>query len=435
KYGIVFAVVGTNLNNGDRLQQTSTINITAPANALNPRLTSDVDTITAGKTVKIYAAVKDEMGINTAAGTPMRLSLNEEAIDAGVKLNAEWVVIQGNGSVSIDLIVPQGVTTDTLKSIVVTGTIRDPRGNEIATKLTFVLQDVTNPYTLTINSSKDWLSVDGDKAIITVYAKNISTGKAAANQIITLKVKKTNSTIGRSVGIVNEEEGDNGIVDTYTVTTDQQGNGFFTLLIPTDTMEDGKDALIASGIELEASLIDPINQVTTSQIYRLGVNEPANTNPRYSLRIASAKPTLDVRSDSTAVTVTLLDQNGGGVANKYVTLGINKFIENGATIVGASGLTTDEKGQATFMVKVDETARHQTYSALKFISEDLELFASFSDAETISTPNVILNKTLNVFKIDVIPSPDEEEQPEGHLTFGRSAELEKSDGTYYTESM
>ena len=431
KNGIVFAVVGTKLNNGDRLQQTSLISITAPANALNPRLTSDVETVTAGQTVKVYAAIKDEMGINTAAGTPMRLTLNPEAIAAGVKLSAEGVVIQGNGSVPIDLIIPQGITSAILKSIVVTGTIRDPRGNEIPTKLNFAVQDVINPYTLTINSSKDWLSVDGDKAIITVYAKNILDGKVAENQNITLKVKKTNSTIGRSVGIVNEDEGDNGIVDTYTITTDKNGNGFFTLLIPTDAMQDGKDALIASGIELEASLVDPINQVTTSQIYRLGVNEPTNTNPRYSLRIASVKPTLDVRSDSTSVTVTLLDQNGGGVANKYVTLGINNFINNGAIIVGASGLTTDVHGQATFTVRVDETARHQTYKAADFIREDLELFASFSDAETISTSNV----TLNVFKIDVIPSPDEEEQPVGHLTFGRSAELEKSDGNYYTESM
>src|SRR5690606_2413023 len=61
KNGIIFAVVGTNLNNGDRLQQTGAINITAPANALNPRLTSDVKTVTAGQTIKVYAAVKDEM--------------------------------------------------------------------------------------------------------------------------------------------------------------------------------------------------------------------------------------------------------------------------------------------------------------------------------------------------------------------------------------
>src|SRR5690606_15511666 len=111
--------------------------ITAPANALNPRLTSDVKTVTAGQTIKVYAAVKDEMGINTAAGTPMRLSLNQEAIDAGVKLSADGVVIQGNGAVPIDLIVPQGITTSVLDSIVVTDIIRNPRGNEIHTELNF----------------------------------------------------------------------------------------------------------------------------------------------------------------------------------------------------------------------------------------------------------------------------------------------------------
>ncbi len=41
----------------------------------NPRLTADASTIQAGQTVKIYAAVKDETGFNTA-GTPMRVSLD-----------------------------------------------------------------------------------------------------------------------------------------------------------------------------------------------------------------------------------------------------------------------------------------------------------------------------------------------------------------------
>lgn len=66
--------------------------------------------MTAGQTIKVYAAVKDEMGINTANGTPMQLTLNPEAIAAGIKLSAEGVVIQGNGSVPIDLIVPKGIT-------------------------------------------------------------------------------------------------------------------------------------------------------------------------------------------------------------------------------------------------------------------------------------------------------------------------------------
>ena len=124
--------------------------------------------MTAGQTVKVYAAVKDEMGINTAAGTPMRLNLNPEAIAAGIKLSADGVVIQGNGSVPIDLIIPQGITSAALESIVVTGTIRDPRGNEIQTKLSFAVQDISNPYHLTIDSSRVSLSSAGDSAFVTV---------------------------------------------------------------------------------------------------------------------------------------------------------------------------------------------------------------------------------------------------------------------------
>ncbi|MCY6413231.1 hypothetical protein QTA56_14035 [Acinetobacter sp. VNH17] len=437
KNGITFAVVGTSPRSGDLVQQTSSIGITAPANALNPRLRADVSTVSEGKTVTLYASVKDEMGINTASGTPMRLNLNQAAIDAGVRFSGNVtttsVVVQGGSDVPVSLVVPVGVSAATLGSIVVTGTIKDPRGNEIPTTLNFTVADTaTNPYVLTLNSSKDWLSVDGDKAIITVAATNRVGGSAAANREITLKVKKTNSTTGASVGIVNEEEGDNGIVDTYTVTSDSNGNGFFTLLIPKGVMQDGKDALIASGIELEATLTDDVTGAITSQIIRLNAQSPNTaTTPRYSLRMTSSKSALSVRNDITDVTVTLLDQNGGGVADKYVTLYINNFINNGAVIVGASGKTTDDKGQATFSVRVDETVRHQTYSAAQFIADDLNLTASFSTAEVISTPNV----TSNVFRIDVIPA-SVDEQPIGHLTFGRSAVLEKSDDeNYYIENM
>ncbi|MGG6831088.1 UNVERIFIED_CONTAM: hypothetical protein MX611_13185, partial [Staphylococcus haemolyticus] len=209
KNGIVFAVVGTNLNNGDRLQQTSVISITAPANALNPRLTSDVKTVTAGQTVKVYAAVKDEMGINTANGTPMQLTLNPEAIAAGIKLSAEGVVIQGNGSVPIDLIVPKGITKTVLSSIMVTGTIRDPRGNKLQTDLTFTVQDISNPYHLTIDSSRVSLSSSGDSAFVTVKLLDTNQG-GVANETVTLAINdpRNATSINGSSQITTNEFGE-----------------------------------------------------------------------------------------------------------------------------------------------------------------------------------------------------------------------------------
>ena len=125
KNGITFAVVGTSPRSGDLVQQTSSIGITAPANALNPRLRADVSTVSAGKTVTIYASVKDEMGINTASGTPMRLNLNQAAIDAGVRFSGNVtttsVVVQGGSDVPVSLVVPVGVSAATLVPIVLSG--------------------------------------------------------------------------------------------------------------------------------------------------------------------------------------------------------------------------------------------------------------------------------------------------------------------------
>lgn len=41
KNGIGFAVVGTNQNNGDRVQQTGIIQVTIPKDSVNLRLTAD----------------------------------------------------------------------------------------------------------------------------------------------------------------------------------------------------------------------------------------------------------------------------------------------------------------------------------------------------------------------------------------------------------
>lgn len=398
KYGIVFAVVGTNLNNGDRLQQTSTINITAPANALNPRLTSDLKTVTAGQTVKVYAAVKDEMGINTAAGTPMRLSLNPAAVKAGIKLSAEGVVIQGNGSVLIDLIVPQGITTDRLKSIVVTGTIRDPKGNEISTDLTFKVEDVENPNHLEITSFKDNLNPGGDRTIVVVRLLDES-NKPVSNEAISLAVRKTNTTTGKNVGFITEENVSTennhplpeNIADQWTVKTDEDGRGFFTLYIPKEGFD--KDALIASGITLDA--INTTNGIDVGQTLHLNITDPTSTTPRYSLFIKPSQSTINVVDGSATITVSLRDQFGGAVANEYVTLALKNSNLNGAYIFGASGLTTDNNGEARFNIKIDESLRRD-YTASAFINDDLELIASFSSATQTRILDVVRKSANNL---------------------------------------
>lgn len=373
KNGIIFAIVGTNLNNGDRLQQTSSIGITAPANALNPRLVADVKTVTAGQTVKVYASVKDEMGLNTAAGIPMRLSLNSEATAAGVKLSSEAVVIQANGSVAVDLIIPKGVSSATLSSIVVTGIIRDPRGNEIPTNLTFTVQDAINPYHLTIDSNRVSLSSAGDTALVTVKLLDSNQG-GVANQPVTLSIAdpRTATSIKGSSQIVTNEFG---------------------------------EAVFELSMKAVAGLVSPIpnivltathtneNGVAVSQNSQLQVHTPTALAPQLDLKIKASKDKLNVRGDAVDVSVLVTDMNGSSQSGKAVTLTIPAYQQNGAYIKGASTLESDTNGWVKFTVVIDESLRATGYD---FVTNDLVVEAVVKDTQN--------TERRQSYTVDVVPS-------------------------------
>ncbi|WP_244783273.1 hypothetical protein [Acinetobacter sp. F-1] len=369
KNGIVFAVVGTNLNNGDRLQQTSVISITAPTNALNPRLTSDVRTITAGQTVKIYASVKDEMGINTAGGTPMRLSLNQEAIDAGVKLSADGVVIQGNGAVALDLIVPKGITTAVLNSIAVTGTIRDPRGNEIPTKLNFVVQDIINPYHLTIDSSRVSLSSAGDSAFVTVKLLDKNQG-GVANEKVSLAIADPRDVTS--------------IKGASQLITNQFGEAVFEV-----SMKSLQGALVLPVLPIELTATHTTaTGASVSLPGSIQVHSPTVLAPELDLKIKVSKNKLNVRGDSVEVSVLVVDLDGSSQAGKAVTLTIPQYNQNGAYIHGASTIESDESGWAKFSIVIDESLRNPSYD---FVAADLRVEAVVKDTQNTErrVPHVI----------------------------------------------
>jgi hypothetical protein len=359
KNGIVFAVVGTNLNNGDRLQQTNVISITAPANALNPRLTSDVKTVTAGQTVKVYAAVKDEMGINTAAGTPMRLTLNPKAIAAGVKLSADGVVIQGNGSVPIDLIIPQGITSAALESIVVTGTIRDPRGNEIQTKLNFAVQDISNPYHLTIDSSRVSLSSAGDSAFVTVKLLDKNQGGVANEKVSLAIADPRNAT---------------SIKGASQLITNQFGEAVFEV-----SMKSLQGTLVLPVLPIELTATHTTaTGASVSLPGSIQVHSPTVLAPELDLKIKVSKDKLNVRGDSFEVSVLVVDLDGSSQAGKAVTLTIPQYNQNGAYIHGASTIESDENGWAKFSIVIDESLRNPTYD---FVAADLRVEAVVKDTQ------------------------------------------------------
>lgn len=396
KNGITFAVVGTSLSNGDRIQQTGTIQVAIPQDAYSVRLSADHKDLAIGKEYQIKVAVKDELGANTG-GYPVLLSLNSEAINAGVKLNTDSIVTAANTVAPITITLPKTMSASEKQAliasgIIVNGKIKNPKGEDITTTLSFNVIELINPNHLTILSSKDNLSVDGDRSIVTVALLD-SNNQPVRNQSVTLAANNAATLI---IGTPGSGHPTNTSTP-QTVITDSNGHAFFSVELDENTIDD--DLLIASGIELTATHTDT-NGSPTTQIYRLSAYKPlpatqAQPEPaRYSVRVAVAKPRLNVRNDTADVTVTLVDGNGGGVADQYVKLAIADFINNGAIIVGASGLTTDTNGQAVFKVKVDETSRKANYSAVDFANDDLRLTATFSelgylDATQITSVDVV----------------------------------------------
>ncbi|MFU8926976.1 beta strand repeat-containing protein [Acinetobacter puyangensis] len=429
KNGILFAVVGTNLNSGDRIQQTGTIQVTVPQDVLTPRLSADLKTLSLGATAELNVAVKDELGIYTA-GTPVRLSLNQEAIKAGVKLSSDLVSVVSNGNVAISLVLPKGTELNESQKnallnsgITVTGTMNSAKGEVITTTLHFDVEELINTNHLLMNSSKTSIDVNGDKAIVTVTLLD-QNNRPVVNQNVKLSANNAATLIIGTPGSGQETN----TSDPQTVFTDSNGNAFFSVEIDATTVD--KELLLASGLELTASNTNA-DGVISQQVFRIATVDASSTTTlqpaRYSLRIQAAKPTLNVRSDTSDVIVTLLDTNGGGVTDQYIYLSLDNFNLNGTSIVGPSGLTTDENGQAVFKVKVDETARNASYTAAEFASDDLKLTTTFkeagySDATQVSTINIVQAVIENpVASIVIGVNPTE---------VGTS-----SDGVYYTRNL
>ncbi|MDN5649257.1 MAG: Ig-like domain-containing protein [Acinetobacter sp.] len=428
KNGITFAVVGTNRNNGDRIQQTGSIQVAIPQDSVNLRLTADKKELEFGKSYQVQVAVKDELGANT--GYPVNLALNKEAYDAGIRLSNDSLVTAANGQTQITITIPKDIPSAAKqalidlgsKAIQIKGTIKNPKGVDVVSTLEFSVFEAVNPNHLTIDSSKASLSVTGDKTIVKVQLLD-NNGLPVRDEDVTLAANN-------SATLIIGTPGDGHPTNTskpQTVKTDSNGNAFFSVEVDGNTA-DG-DLLLASGIELTASNTNT-NGALTTQIYRLTAFKPSPTAPqpaRYNLRIESNKATLNVRNDLANVTVTLVDQNGGGVANKYVNLNIKDFVRNGVIIVGASGLTTDQNGQAVFKVKVDESARNATYTAAAFDADDLNLTATFSEAGYLDA--------TQISRIDVVQSVVQ--NPVASIVIGvNPTETGSSnDGVYYTKNL
>ena len=373
KNGIILAVVGSNLNNSDRVQQTSKINVTVPANALNPRLTADTKVVRAGETVKVFAAVKDELGYYNG-GAPMRLSLDNASKALGITLSNDTVMVSDSQNVSVDLVIPKGITTAQLSQVTVSGSIVNPNGATVPTTLVFTVEDAVNPYHLSIDSNRVSLSSDGDTALVTVKLLDANEG-GVANQTVNLAI--------------NDPRSSTSINGASELTTNEFGEAVFEVSMKklTGTLTAPIAPITVTAKQTTA------NGATTTQTSQIQVHTPTALAPQLDLKIKASKDKLNVRGDAVEVSVLVTDMDGSSQAGKAVTLTIPQYRDNGAYIRGASTLESDENGWVKFTVVLDEALQTAGYD---FVNQDLTVQAVVKDDQN--------TERRQSFVMDVVPS-------------------------------
>lgn len=424
--GITFAVNTVNTDAPIPVTQVGKINVTVPQESTNLTISSSKPTLLAsGDSAEIYTRLVDQ-NLQPVKNSPVALTVVDSALNGVTIEGANNAITDASGNAKFNIKLTR-ITDAQYQALLTNGvTVRASitlsNGVVRSQDVHLNVNEAVSQYHLRIDPDKNSLSVDGDKTLVVVSLLD-STNQPVTNKNVTLTARNT------AAGIVINGTGSGITSLAQTVTTDELGRAFFTVTLPSSGFD--KELLIASGILLEASHTEE-NGAATTQVSRLSVFRPSTslsqTQPaRYSLRISSAKPTLNVRNDSSDVTVTVVDANGGGVSGQYVTLSLADFARNGASILGASGLTTDANGQAVFKVKVDETARTQTYPAASFAADDLNLTARFSETGYFDA--------IQLGRIDVVQAVVA--QPVASVVIGvNPTEVgATSDGIYYTRNL
>ena len=448
KDGLAYAFSTINENDGTTLSQVGKISVSVPQGTFNllPLTPSKTEFLVSGDTITVSSKLVDDTGAPIKS-QPVTLVVNKVGTNGGVNVEGGMNAITDvNGNVSFKITLPEKTDPAQINELLTNGlTVKTavtlPNGNmRYSPDLNLRVNAAVSPFSLSLATNKPTMVVTGDKALITVSARNIIDGSPVRNQKITLSVRKTSSTTGTNVGIIaSNDPANNGvttgqfsnnlptnIVDTWEAITDESGNAYFSLQIPTAGFD--KDALIATGIVVEATATANNRTSTPLQPLVINVADTEGAAERnYSLRLQSSKPQLDaIKGDTATVTATLLDGRGGVVANQYVTLNADNNAINGAIILGPSGLMTDNYGKAVFTVKIDPVARSTNYSTAQFAEDNLNLTARFTmqGAQSIA-------QALAIDVIEAAAAPTI-----ANITLGNSGLLEtSSNGEYYDESV
>jgi hypothetical protein len=199
----------------------------------------------------------------------------------------------------------------------------------------------TSEYRLTqLSLEKNSIKVSGDTLTVTVQAVD-KFGGGAADQDVTLMVNKS-STNGTTI---------NG---PATLTTDENGFAVFSLRFDPTGVDTAQ--LLLEGVTISAVLQDKTGAVSTPMVRVIPVTQAGQTINNYQLLMRTNKTAVAAAGGTVDVTISVLDQNAGGVAGQNVSLAVSEALTYGLRIVGTSSKATDEKGDATFTVSYAPTS-------------------------------------------------------------------------------
>ncbi|AXQ21178.1 hypothetical protein BEN71_03305 [Acinetobacter wuhouensis] len=267
---------------------------------------------------------------------------------------------------------------------------------------------VATNYHIVMNSSKPTLNVIGDKATLTVKLVDVNGGGVSA----------------QNVSLAIEDTQNNGITiaGTSTSVTDELGNAVFNLELNGANIKNIDD-LVAKGVRLTAQFVDTSEKITSQTMLLNVSNSVSGVEALLHLNLTTNKPTLVVTGDSALITVKAVDENGGGVSGQSISLAVLDTKTNLVTISGASVITTNDEGNATFTIVLPSSSGSVADNLIK---NGITLNASIKDSNGVTT---LQSTKLNVTSAVVT-------QPVGNITFGRSGVISKNPAeTYYTESL
>ncbi|WP_104499390.1 hypothetical protein [Acinetobacter indicus] len=407
KNGIVFAVVGTSLNNpNERLQQTGSIQVEIPKDSVNLRMTADVKNVEYGQTHQIYIAVKDELGANTT-GYPVQLTLNQAALDAGVRLSAESVMTVANSSVPVSFTIPSNLPLDIKRAleeegVIVQALIKNPKGQELTAEIKFDVLVPQNPYLINLELSRPSMSSAGSSSTVTAKLVDLH-GGVIANQPVQL-------SLADFIEASNAQFINNIYIDgPSTVQTDEKGNAEFTVVIPANADPDLVSLLESNGIPVEATHTATNGAIRTQRTV-INVIAPTVQNfPQHALKMKSVKTSLNAVGDSTDVLVYVIDEDGGAVANQTVSFNVAGASTNGTMIVGPSMLTTNEVGEAKFTVRLDPSLLISPTTIQDLLDNGIVLTATHNNGERNITQEVtlpVIRNDLDLERLSIVIARD-----------------------------